>query len=39
MVQDIRKADSHSACQTTACSLYGTWRFITMFTKALHGTL
>jgi len=29
MVQDILwKADSHSACQTTTCFLYGTRRFI-----------
>jgi hypothetical protein len=30
------KADSHSACQTTACFLYGTRRFITMLTKSRH---
>jgi len=33
------KADSHSACQTVACFLYGTWRFITVLTKAPHWTL
>jgi hypothetical protein len=40
MVQDIlRKADSHSACQTIVCFLYGTRRFITVLTKACHRTL
>jgi hypothetical protein len=40
MVQDILwKVDSHSACQTIACFLYGTQRFITLFTKACHWTL
>jgi hypothetical protein len=40
MVQDILwKADSHSACQTVVCFLYGTQRFITMLIKALHLTL
>jgi hypothetical protein len=40
MVQDIPwKADSHLACQTIACFLYGTLRFITLFTKACHRTL
>jgi hypothetical protein len=40
MVQDILwKADSHSACYTIACFLYGTWRFITVFTKAYHWNL
>jgi hypothetical protein len=40
MLQDILwKADSHSACQTTVCFLYGTRRFITVFTKARHWTL
>jgi len=40
MVQDILwKADSHSACQTVACFLYGTRRFITVLTKAHHWTL
>jgi hypothetical protein len=34
MLQDILlKVVSHSACQTTACFLYGTRRFITVFTK------
>jgi len=33
MVQDIIwKTDSHSACQTTACFLYGTQMFITVLT-------
>jgi hypothetical protein len=35
----IWKADCHSACQTVACFLYGTPRFITVFTKARHWTL
>jgi hypothetical protein len=35
----FQKADSHSACQTIACFIYGTRRFITMFTKARHWTL
>jgi len=40
MVQDILcKADSHSACQTTTCFLYGTKKFITVLTKACHWTL
>jgi hypothetical protein len=40
IVQDITwKADSHSACQTTACFIYGTRRFITVLTKARHWTL
>jgi len=40
MVQNILwKVDSYSACQRTACYLYGTRRFITMFTKARHWTL
>jgi hypothetical protein len=40
MVQDIIwKADSHSACQKISCFLYGTRRFITVFTKACHWTL
>jgi len=29
-------ADSHSACQTISCFLYGTRRFITVFTRARH---
>jgi hypothetical protein len=34
MAQDILcKADSHSVCQTTACCLYGTRRFITVLTQ------
>jgi hypothetical protein len=37
VVQDIPwKADSQSTCQTVACFLYGTRRFITIFTKASH---
>jgi hypothetical protein len=37
MVQHIlQKADSHWTCQTTACFLYGTRRFITVLTKARH---
>jgi hypothetical protein len=40
MVQNIiLKADSQSACQKISCFLYGTRRFITMFTKARHWTL
>jgi hypothetical protein len=40
MVQDILwKADSHSACQTLACFLYGTWRSITVLPKAHHRIL
>jgi hypothetical protein len=40
MVQDIIwKADSHSACQKISCFLYGTRRFITVFTKCHHWTL
>jgi hypothetical protein len=40
MVQDILwKADSHSACQTIACFLYGIRRFITELTKVRHRTL
>jgi hypothetical protein len=40
MVQDILwKADSHSACQKIACFLYGTRRFIAVFTKFRHWTL
>jgi hypothetical protein len=35
----FQKVDSHSACQTTACFLYGTRRFITVVTKAHHWTL
>jgi hypothetical protein len=39
MVQDIIwKADSHSACQKISF-LYGTRRFITVFTKARQWTL
>jgi hypothetical protein len=39
IVQDIIwKADSHSACQKIYV-LYGTRRFITVFTKACHWTL
>jgi hypothetical protein len=37
VVQDVLcKPDSYSACQITACFLYGVLRFITMFTKARH---
>jgi hypothetical protein len=40
MVQDnIWKADYHSAHQKISCFLYGTRRFITVFTKARHITL
>jgi len=39
MVQDtLWKADSHSACQTVACFLDGTQRFITMLTEAHNWT-
>jgi len=30
----IWKSDCHSAYQKIFCFLYGTWRFITVFTKA-----
>jgi hypothetical protein len=39
MVQNIWKADCHSAYQKISCFLYGTRRFITVFAKALHWTL
>jgi hypothetical protein len=40
IVQDILcKVDSHSVCQTTACILYGTQKFITVFTKPGHWIL
>jgi hypothetical protein len=40
MVRDIIwKADCHSACQKISCFLYGTRRFITVFTQACHWTL
>jgi hypothetical protein len=40
MVRDIIwKADSHLSCQKISCFLYGTRRFITVFTKARHWTL
>jgi hypothetical protein len=40
MVQDILwKVDSYSTCQRTASFLYGTRRFITVFTKGRHQTL
>jgi hypothetical protein len=40
MVQDIIwKADCHSAYEKISCFLYGTRRFITVFTKARHWTL
>jgi hypothetical protein len=40
MVQDIlRKADSHSACQTISRFLYGIRRFITVLRTACHWTL
>jgi hypothetical protein len=40
MVQDILwKTDSHSACQTITCFLYGTRKFITVLTKDRHRTL
>jgi hypothetical protein len=40
MVQDIiRKSDSHSVWQKIPCFLYGTLRFITVSTKALHWPL
>jgi len=35
----IWKADCHSAYQKVSYFLYGTWRFITIFTKARHWTL
>jgi len=34
----IWKARSHSACWQISCFLYGTRRFITVFTKAYHWT-
>jgi len=40
MVQNIiLKADCHSACQKLSYFLYGTRRFITVFTKAHHWKL
>jgi hypothetical protein len=40
MVRDILwKADNHSAFQKIACFLYGTRRFITVFTRVRHWTL
>jgi len=33
------KADCHSAYQKISCFLYGTRRFITVFTKARYWTL
>jgi hypothetical protein len=40
MVQDILwNPNSHSACQTTACILYGIRRFINVLKKARHWTL
>jgi hypothetical protein len=40
MVQNIIwKADCHSACQKMSCFLYGTRRFITLFTKHCYLTL
>jgi hypothetical protein len=40
MVQDIIwKVDCHSACQKITCFLYGTRKFITVFTKVRHWTL
>jgi hypothetical protein len=37
MVQHIpQKTGSHSDCQTIACFLYGTQRFITVLTKAYN---
>jgi len=40
MVQDILwKVHSYSACQKISYFLYGTRRFITVFTKARHWTL
>jgi hypothetical protein len=40
MVQNIIwKTDYHSAYQKISCFLYGTRRFITVFTKARHWTL
>jgi hypothetical protein len=39
VVEDVFwKADSHSACQTIGCFIYGIRRFITVFTKARHRT-
>jgi len=40
IVQDILwKADSHSTCQTIACFLCGTRRFITVLMKTCHWIL
>jgi hypothetical protein len=40
MVQDMLwKSGSNLACQTTACFLHGTRKFITVLTKARHWTL
>jgi hypothetical protein len=40
MVPDILlKVGSSSTCQRTDCFLYGTWRFVTVFTKTRHWTL
>jgi hypothetical protein len=40
MVQDILwKVDTHPACQTIACFLYGARRFITVSIKARHWSL
>jgi len=40
MVEDIIwKVSSYSACQKISCFLYGTQRFITMFTEACCWTL
>jgi hypothetical protein len=40
VIQNILcKADSHSACQTIVCFLYGTRMFITVLTKPRHWTL
>jgi hypothetical protein len=40
MVQNISwKSDCHSAYQKTSCFLYGTRRFITVFTKTRHWIL
>jgi len=39
MVQDVLwKADSQSACQKISCFLYGTRRFINVFTRSRHPT-
>jgi hypothetical protein len=39
-VQDILwKVDSYSNCQRIVCFLYGTWRFVTVFTKARQWSL